>query len=154
MKDQVNLPYTEFRPKIVPWSEEQIHNLVIESLGEDVNFPEGSEVLVLLYEEPEILDSETQLRKTDQERQQDKLGSKVVKILRMGKDAFRNPNIYPSGRPYNYGDWVHVSGPVEARLCNGTAFAFLGDHKFVGRVSDPAMVKTTLNGVYEHGVIG
>jgi hypothetical protein len=83
------------------WTDGEVKNLVVKEVGHDILFPVGFRVLLKLWVAPEK-DGSVYIPETIRNNEVGVTGM----VLGMGGDAFRNPNIFPSGPWCSYGDWV------------------------------------------------
>lgn len=89
------------------WEDEDVHALVMREVGGDIIFPVGFKVLLKLYVPPEM-DGNIYVPETIRNNTAGVTGM----VIGMGGDAFRNPDLFPSGPWCTYGEWV-VFRPYE-----------------------------------------
>jgi hypothetical protein len=110
------------------WTEEEIHNLVMEEVGSDEVYPCGAKVLLKLFLPPEKVGS---LYRPETSVAQDMYNTCVGKILRMGpladKDNFGN-----------IGDWVTLKRyQVEEFYYDNVLLAVMYDDQARSKIADP-----------------
>ncbi len=105
------------------WTEEEIHDLVMEEVGEDTLFPRGYQVLIKLWMPPRELDDGCGLIRTDHMMRNERITTNIGRVLRMGSEAFREQRRF---------------------------LAHLNDDRFIAMTSDPSNKKTTFDLEYEH----
>lgn len=123
------------------WTEDKIHDLVMECVGVDEVFPRGYQLLILLWSPPEV--DANGLSMTDMEIKNTVSSTMVGKVLRMGEDAFCDPVRFPSGPLVTYGEWGIFRGSERQRIRkNGKDLAFITDDRFLGVDENPNTLQT------------
>lgn len=133
------------------WTEEEIHNLVMEEVGEDTLFPRGYQVLIKLWMPPRELDDGSGLIRTDHMMRNERITTNIGRVLRMGSEAFREQRRFPGGPTVTFGEWVVFrTGERNLIQCGEHFLAHLADDRFIAMTSDPSNKKTTFDLEYEH----
>ncbi len=123
------------------FTHQEIHDLVLNSIGVDQIFPRGYQLLIQLWKPSEI--DANGLYTTDQEIKNTTQSTMIGKVLRMGNDAFKDPMRFPSGALATYGEWAIFRGSERQRIRqNGHDLAFVNDDRFLGVTIDPSQVQT------------
>ncbi len=86
------------------WTEDEIHDLVMREVGVDILYPRGFQVLVKIWTPSTKYDSG--LDRPEHERRAQRITTRVGKVLRMGREAFRDPGRFPLGPRATYGEWM------------------------------------------------
>jgi hypothetical protein len=76
------------------WTEEEIHELVMEEVGEDTLFPRGYQVLIKLWMPPRELDDGCGLIRTDHMMRNERITTNIGRVLRMGSVQNRRAKPY------------------------------------------------------------
>jgi hypothetical protein len=130
------------------WTPDEVHDLVMETIGVDDDFPRGYQVLVLLYSPPLI--DEMGMHRTDKEINSITGSTMVCKILRMGDDAFMDEARFPTGATVTFGEWVVFRGSERQRIRrNGKDLAYINDDRFLGKADNPSQLETTFDVIHE-----
>lgn len=122
------------------WKDSEVHNLVMEEVGEDIMFATGCKILLKLWVPSDKKNGyyipET-MRSNDM--------SVVGKIIGLGGDAFTDPYRFPSGAPATYGEWV-VFRPYEDQKMkvNGHLVTFVNDDRIQSFTTNPSNVQSML----------
>lgn len=115
------------------WEDQEVHDLVMREVGHDIVFPVGFKVLLKLYVPPEM-DGKMHLTETIRNNNVGVTGM----VIGMGGDAFRNPDLFPSGPWCTYGDWV-IFRPYEdqkIKIYNKTVLTYITDERILS-LADP-----------------
>lgn len=111
----VNKELQEYNLSIVPdWAKkrpnptpEEVRKLIEEEVGKDVIWPPRYYVLLKMYKEDDELDlGGLKLKRPEAFQKQAGYDNRVGRILAWGPDAFTDLRVFPSGCPYNIGDYV------------------------------------------------
>lgn len=130
------------------WTQEEIHNLVVDTIGVDEVFPRGYQVLIKLFE-PKEVDSLGILR-ADRDIKEVVIGTMMGQILRMGRDAFDDKVRFPGGPTVTYGEWAIFRGSERQRIrLNGKDMAFVNDDRFLAVTTNPEGLETTFDLIHE-----
>lgn len=133
------------------WTEEEIHDLVMDEVGEDTLFPRGFQVLIKLWMPPRELDEDCGLIRTDHMMRNERITTNIGRVLRMGSDAFREQRRFPGGPTITFGEWVVFrTGERNLIQCGEHFLAHLNDDRFIAMTTDPSNKKTTFDLEYEH----
>ena len=131
------------------WTSEEIHELVMQEIGQDTVFPRGYQVLIKLWMPSSTLESGLEL--TDHMQRNERITTTIGKVLRMGSEAFREVRRFPGGPTITFGEWgIFRSSERQLVQCGAHYLAFLNDDRFVGVTTNPAELKTTFDLEYEH----
>lgn len=123
------------------WTEQEIKQLVLESIGVDEVYPRGYQLLILLWKPSER--DHNGLYITDQEIKNTTQSTMIGKVLRMGHDAFKDEVRFPSGPLVTYGEWAIFRGSERQRIRkNGHDLAFVNDDRFLGVDQNPSTLQT------------
>lgn len=126
---------------IQEWTEEEIHNLVIEHVGRDETFARGYSILIMLWSPPKV--DEYGLEYTEQSLRNKSIESTMGLILRMGADAFTDGARFPSGPLVTYGEWgIFRGGQRQVMEVDGKKIAFVTDDRFIGVTLNPTKITT------------
>lgn len=131
------------------WTEDEIHDLVMREVGVDILYPRGFQVLVKIWTPSEEYDSG--LKRTEHNRRSERITTRVGKVLRMGREAFRDPGRFPLGPRATYGEWM-LFRSLERELIqvNDIYLANLNDDRFTIMTTKPEAIQTTFDLEYEH----
>ncbi len=131
------------------WTPEEVHNLVMREVGVDILYPRGFEILVKLWMPPE--EDGTGIASTDHSRRNERITTRVGRILRMGPEAFRDPARFPAGPRATYNEWI-IFRSMERDLIrvNDHYLAHIHDDRIRLMVTHPELVQTTFDLEYEH----
>ena len=123
------------------WTREEIKQLVLDHIGMDVVFARGYQVLIMLWQPPQMTDYG--LERTDHSLRNESVETCIGMVLRMGKDAFSDPKRFPSGPIITYGEWgIFRVGQRQIMEVNGKRIAYTNDDRALGPTSDPENVTT------------
>ena len=149
-QEQVELEKTRWKSPF-KWTEEEIHNLVMEEVGEDTLFPRGYQVLIKLWMPPRELDDGHGLIRTDHMMRNERITTNIGRVLRMGSEAFREQRRFPGGPTVTFGEWVVFrTGERNLIQCGEHFLAHLNDDRFIAMTTDPSNKKTTFDLEFEH----
>ena len=131
------------------WTSEDIHELVMKEVGVDILYPRGFEILVKLWMPPE--EDGTGIASTDNSRRNERITTRVGRILRMGPEAFSDPARFPAGPRATYNEWI-IFRSMERDLIrvNDHYLAHIHDDRIRLMVTQPELVQTTFDLEYEH----
>ena len=136
------------------WTEEDIHNLVMEEVGEDLVFPVGFQIFGKIYVPPEVYDSG--ISRTEHARRNERITSCVAKVLRMGPECYADSIRFPLGARVKYGQW-YLFKSTQRQLLSVKSDQFLetfcgmfNDDGLMSFVKDPTKVVTSFDLEYEH----
>ena len=133
------------------WTEEEVHELVMNEVGEDTLFPRGYQVLIKLWMPPRELDDGYGLVRTDHMMRNERITTNIGRVLRMGSEAFREQRRFPGGPTVTFGEWVVFrTGERNLIQCGEHFLAHLTDDRFIAMTTDPSNKKTTFDLEYEH----
>lgn len=133
------------------WTEEEIHDLVMQEVGEDTLFPRGYQVLIKLWMPPRELDNGSGLIRTDHMMRNERITTNIGRVLRMGSSAFREQRRFPDGPTVTFGEWVVFrTGERNLIQCGEHFLANLNDDRFLAMTTDPSNKKTTFDLEFEH----
>jgi hypothetical protein len=131
------------------WTEEQVHSLVMDEVGIDILFPVGFELLVKLWMPPE--DDGSGILSTDHGRRNERIMTRVGKIIRMGPEAFKDISRFPMGPRATYGDWIIFRSMERDLIRIGEHdLAHLHDDRVRLITTAPDLIKTSFDLEYEH----
>ncbi len=122
------------------WKDSEVHELVIQEVGEDIMFATGAKVMLKLWVPAEMKGN---LHLPETMRSNDL--SVVGKIIGLGGDAFTDPYRFPSGAPATYGEWV-VFRPYEDQKMkvNDHLVTFVNDDRIQSFTTAPSKVQSML----------
>jgi hypothetical protein len=136
------------------WTPAEIHDLVMEEVGEDQTFARGYEILVKLWMPPKsvtIGNVTTEL--TDKEVHEKMQQCRIGKVLRMGRECFTDRNRFPFGPRVTYGEWATFRGVERDKYKKGEIMlASVHDDRFVLSDSNPNTLQTSFD--LEFGYLG
>lgn len=132
------------------WSEEEIHEYVLKTTGQDIIKPRGYQVLIMLWKPSTVTEGGLSLAENTTKRQM--LQSSVGLVLRMGKDAFTDEGRYPTGPWVTYGEWAIFRGNERQQVQVGSdiRLAFINDDRFLGTTDDPSITTTSFDLEFEY----
>lgn len=130
------------------WTPEEIHQLVMDEIGEDTYFPRGFQVYVKLYAPlNELMDQDPySLKMPEHEKNNNITQTRIGKILRMGGDAFTDLSRFPSGPLVTYGEYgIWRLGSRDMQVVNGIKVACIDDDRFLSSTTNPVNLKTAFS---------
>ena len=131
------------------WTIDKIHKLVMEEVGEDILFPRGFEILVKLWIPP--VDDGSGIALTDHGRRNERITTRVGRVLRIGPEAYSDHNRFPYGPRCDYNEWI-VFRSMERDLIrvNDHYLAHIHDDRVRLMTTHPERIQTTFDLEYEH----
>lgn len=124
------------------WAPQEIHELVLSEVGSDEIAARGYQILIKLWL-PDDKD-EYGMDITQQHKRDKMQGSRVGKVLRMGKECFTDKKRFPAGPRVTYGEWVVFKGSdISKSQIDGVMLASIYDDRCMWATTNPEKLITS-----------